>query len=86
MLIAPIFHRPCGALENAMQLANYMHVLYAIPSNKMYIIPETKLRALLNNILTEPEVKTSFSISTRSDLSLIRKETIKKKTISLIDG
>ena len=38
-----------------------------------------------STILTEPEVNNSFSIFTRSDLSRIRKETI-KKTIILIDG
>ena len=50
LLIAPIFPRPCGARKNTTQLAKYPHVLYAIPTNKMYIIPEKKSRALFNNI------------------------------------
>ena len=36
-LIARIFPRPCGARKNTPQLAKYPHVLYAKPSNKVYI-------------------------------------------------
>ena len=38
LLIARIFPRPCGARKNTTQLAKYPHVLYAKPSNKVYIL------------------------------------------------
>ena len=57
-----------GELENRELLAKYPHVLYAKPSNKVYI-------------LTEPEVNNCFSIFTRSDLNRIRKETIKRRLV-----
>ena len=34
-----IFPRPCGARKNTTQLAKYPHVLYAKPSNKVYVSP-----------------------------------------------
>ena len=34
---ARIFPRPCGARKNTSQIAKYPHVLYAKPSNKVYI-------------------------------------------------
>ena len=37
LLIAHIFPRPCGARKNTTQLAKYPHVLYAKPSNKVYV-------------------------------------------------
>ena len=44
LLIARIFPRPCGARKNTTQLAKYPHVLYAKPSNKVYIlIPNSSL-------------------------------------------
>ena len=39
-----------------------------------------------STILTEPEVNNCFSLYTQSDPNRIRKETIIKKTISLIRG
>ena len=47
---------------------------------------EVEGRGDYSTILTEPEVNNCFSIFTRSDLKIIRKETIQKKRISLIDG
>ena len=38
LLIARIIPRPCGARKNTTQLAKYPHVLYAKPSNKVYVI------------------------------------------------
>ena len=38
MLIARIFPRPCRARKNTTQLAKYPHVLYAKPSNKVYLL------------------------------------------------
>ena len=38
LLIARIFPRPRGARENTTQLAKYPHVLYAKPSNKVYLL------------------------------------------------
>ena len=38
LLIARIFPRPCGARKNTTQLTKYPRVLYAKPSNKMYIL------------------------------------------------
>ena len=38
LLIARIFPRPCGARKNTTQLAKYPHVLYAKPSNKVYLL------------------------------------------------
>ena len=38
MLIACIFPRPCGARKNTKQLEKYPHVLYAKPSNKVYLL------------------------------------------------
>ena len=38
LLIARIFPRPCGAQKNATQLAKYWHILYAKPSNKVYVL------------------------------------------------
>ena len=35
---ARIFPRPCGARKNTTQLAQYPHVLYAKPSNKVYLL------------------------------------------------
>ena len=37
LLIARIFPRPYGARKNTTQLAKYPHVLYAKPSNKVYV-------------------------------------------------
>ena len=37
LLTARIFPRPCGDRKNTAQLAKYPHVLYAKPSNKVYI-------------------------------------------------
>ena len=37
MVIARIFPRPFGVPKNTTQLAKYPHVLYAKPSNKVYI-------------------------------------------------
>ena len=37
LLIARIFPRPCGAQKNTTQLAKYLHVLYAKPSNKLCV-------------------------------------------------
>ena len=39
LLIARIFPRPCEARKNTTQLAKYPHVLYAKPSNKVYLLP-----------------------------------------------
>ena len=44
LLIARIFPRPCGARKNTTQLAKYPHVLYAKPSNKVYVIGVTLLK------------------------------------------
>ena len=38
LLIARIFPRPFGDRKNTMQLAKYPHVLYAKPSNKVYLL------------------------------------------------
>ena len=38
LLIARIFPRPCGARKNTTQLAKYPRVLYAKPSNKVYLL------------------------------------------------
>ena len=43
LLIARIFPRPCGARKNTMQLAKYPHVLYAKPSNKVYVYSNRNL-------------------------------------------
>ena len=37
MLIARIFPHPYGARKNTTQLAKYPHILYAKPSNKVYL-------------------------------------------------
>ena len=42
MLIARIFPHPCGARKTTMQLTKYPHVLYAKPSNKVYVNDKTK--------------------------------------------
>ena len=47
MLIARIFPRPCGARKNTAQLAKYPHVLYAKPSNKVYIFQIRFLSSLV---------------------------------------
>ena len=37
LLIACIFPRPCWAWTNTTQLAKYLHIVYAKPSNKVYV-------------------------------------------------
>ena len=38
LLIARIFHGPCGARKNTMQLVKYPRVLSVKPSNKVYLL------------------------------------------------
>ena len=42
LLIARIFPHPCGARKTTTQLTKYPHVLYAKPSNKVYVNDKTK--------------------------------------------
>ena len=47
--LARIFRRPCAARKkNTTQLAKYPHVLYAKPSNKMYLLCFIGIRFLIN--------------------------------------
>ena len=39
LLVARIFHRPCGARKNTKQLVKYPRVLSVKPSNKVYDLP-----------------------------------------------
>ena len=45
MLIARIFPSPTGARKNTTQLTKYPHVLYAKPSNKVYVIIIISIRS-----------------------------------------
>ena len=40
--MARIFPHPCGARKTTTQLTKYPHVLYAKPSNKVYVNDKTK--------------------------------------------
>ena len=62
LLIARIFPRPCGARKNTTQLAKYPHVLYAKPSNKVYIVDHYMGEAQTN--LSYTKIKWIFSLAT----------------------
>ena len=57
LLITRTFPRSCGARKNTTQLTKYPHVLYAKPSNKVYILHNQLLKPL--NSIVEFEVQFS---------------------------